>query len=130
MRDNYYDWHAYGADGSGTIENKLRNAEHYLTNKLGQVRDKIEDLRSDMIKLQLGNDYEYLSLIEKGMYVQMLMLVGREKDAKNEAKDWIRKYELSNGLREPTTEEKKAIDDELAALKQALENAKNIKPCF
>lgn len=125
MRDNYYDWHAYGSDVSGSIENKLRNAEHYLTNKLGQIRDRIDDLNVP----QFGDSSQDLSLIEKGMYVQMLMLVGREKDAKNEAKDWISKYELSNGLREPTEEEKKVIDKELEELKQALENAKNAKPC-
>lgn len=130
MRDNYYDWHAYGADGSGSIEYKLRNAEHYLTNKLGQVRDKIDDLKSDLIGTNFSNSSQDLSLIEKGMYIQMLMLVGREKDAKNEAKDWISKYELSNGLREPTAEEKKALFDEIAELKQALEDARNIKPRF
>lgn len=129
MRDSYYDWHAYGSDGSGSIENKLRNAEHYLTNKLGQIRDRIDDLKSGMMDVQLSNSYQDLDLIEKGMYIQMLMLVGREKDAKNEANDWISKYELSNKLRESTEEEKKVMDKELEELKQALENAKNAKPC-
>lgn len=128
MRDSYYDWHAYGSDGSGSIENKLRNAEHYLTNKLGQVRDQIDDLKSTMINTQLSSSSQDLDLIEKGMYVQMLMLVGREKDAKDAAKEWISKYELSNKLREPTKEEKKAMDEELEELKKALEIAKNTKP--
>lgn len=42
----------------------------------------------------------------------MLTLIGREKDAKEVAKKWVSDYELDNGLREPTPEEKKAMEEE------------------
>lgn len=113
MGNNYYDWHAYGSDASGSIEYKLRNAEHYLTNKLGQIRDRIDDLNI----LQSDDSSQDLSLIEKGMYAQMLTLVGREKDAKKIASEWIEVYEKMKESKTPD------LNDEIEALKREL--AKN-----
>lgn len=76
--------------------------------RIRELEEKLKHTNSTVVKNTVNQiDTKFL---EEGLYAQLLFMVGRTKDAKKFAEEWIASYEINNKLREPTKEEQKAID--------------------
>lgn len=90
--------------------NKVDSAFRDQQSRIWKLEQELKNANRPSTIVNETNTYIDTKFLEEGLYAQLLFMVGRTKDAKKFAEEWIASYEINNKLREPTEDEQKQID--------------------